>query len=86
MTNASLIKSSSLLSAVIACETAIQLQEHKTKGVRAATLLKSSCYLMHAGASDGSLRLNADVLAKIYMCTITQWNDPMIVALNPNVR
>lgn len=32
------------------------------------------------------MRLNADALAKIYMCTITQWNDPMIAALNPNVR
>lgn len=38
------------------------------------------------GATDGSLRLSADVLARIYACTITRWNDPLIVALNPNAR
>ncbi|KAK9842451.1 hypothetical protein WJX81_000763 [Elliptochloris bilobata] len=36
------------------------------------------------GAKDGSLRLNADTLAKIYMCMVTRWDDPMIAALNPH--
>ena len=30
-----------------------------------------------------NLRLNGDVIAKIYMGTITNWNDPAIKALNP---
>ncbi len=39
-----------------------------------------------AGASNGSLRLNAAILANIYLCTVTRWNDPAIAALNPNIR
>ena len=38
------------------------------------------------GATDGSLRLSADVLARIYMCNITRWNDPLIASLNPGAR
>ena len=30
-----------------------------------------------------NLRLTGDVIAKIYMGTITNWNDPAIKALNP---
>jgi len=32
------------------------------------------------------LKLTGDVLAKIYLKQITQWNDPAIVALNPGVN
>lgn len=32
------------------------------------------------------LTLNGDVLSKIYLGKITMWNDPAIVALNPNVK
>ncbi len=39
-----------------------------------------------AGASNGSLKLNAATLANIYLCTVTRWNDPAIAALNPNIR
>lgn len=38
-----------------------------------------------AGIKNGELRLNAQTLAGIYQCTITQWNDPLIAALNPNL-
>src|SRR5262249_37941517 len=33
----------------------------------------------------GLLRLNGDVIAKIYMGQITTWNDPAIKALNPKL-
>ena len=33
--------------------------------------------------ANTNLRLNGDVIAKIYMGTITNWNDPAIKALNP---
>jgi phosphate transport system substrate-binding protein len=36
------------------------------------------------GVSSG-LKLTGDVLAKIYLGTITNWNDPSIAALNPGV-
>lgn len=32
-----------------------------------------------------SIKLNANVLSKIYLGTITMWNDPALVALNPGV-
>jgi len=38
------------------------------------------------GVADGQLKLNADVLASIYMGTISTWNDPAIVQLNPGVK
>ena len=37
------------------------------------------------GVADGQLKLTADVVAGIYMGTITTWNDPAIVKLNPGV-
>ncbi|BDA45294.1 probable focal adhesion kinase 1 at C-terminar half [Coccomyxa sp. Obi] len=37
------------------------------------------------GVDSGQLRLNARVLAGIYQCTITNWNDPAIAALNPSL-
>ncbi len=38
------------------------------------------------GIPDGALRLSGDVLAKIYLGEIRQWNDPAIQALNPQVK
>ena len=38
------------------------------------------------GVADGQLRLNADVLAKIYNGDIKTWNDAAIQALNPGVN
>ena len=38
-----------------------------------------------SGVTDGQLKLNADVLAKIYSGDITTWNDAAIKALNPGV-
>lgn len=35
------------------------------------------------GFKPGELRINGPVLAEIFMGTITQWNDPKLVALNP---
>ncbi len=38
-----------------------------------------------AGVASGQLKLTGEVLAEIYLGTITQWNDPKIVELNPDV-
>jgi phosphate transport system substrate-binding protein len=37
------------------------------------------------GVEPGKLRLDGTTLARIFLGTITQWNDPAIVALNPGV-
>jgi len=37
------------------------------------------------GVAPGKLRLDGATLAKIFLGTITQWNDPAIAALNPGV-
>ncbi|HTY81239.1 MAG TPA: phosphate ABC transporter substrate-binding protein PstS [Dehalococcoidales bacterium] len=39
-----------------------------------------------SGISSGTIKLTGDVLAKIYLKTITKWNDPQITALNPGVN
>jgi len=38
------------------------------------------------GLGPGALRLSADLLADIFLGTITKWNDPAIVRLNPDVK
>ena len=38
------------------------------------------------GVSSGQLKLTGDVLAKIYLKTITNWNNPQIIALNPGLN
>ena len=38
------------------------------------------------GINSGTIKLTGDVLAKIYLKTITTWNDPQITALNPGVN
>jgi len=38
------------------------------------------------GVAPGQLRLDGEVLARIYLGAITQWNDPAIVALNPGLK
>lgn len=38
-----------------------------------------------AGTPKDALRLNPKVLAGIYACNITSWQDPAIAALNPNL-
>ena len=37
------------------------------------------------GIESGELRLTGEVLARIFLGTITRWNDPAIAALNPGV-
>jgi len=37
------------------------------------------------GLAQGQLKLNGPVLADLFLGTITKWNDPKIVALNPGV-
>jgi phosphate transport system substrate-binding protein len=39
-----------------------------------------------SGISSGEMKLDADVLAKIYLKKITRWNDPAIAALNPGLN
>jgi phosphate transport system substrate-binding protein len=38
-----------------------------------------------SGFPSGTIKLTGDVLAKIYLKTITRWNDPAIAALNPGL-
>lgn len=38
------------------------------------------------GIEDGKLKLDGDILAKIFQGTIKTWNDPAIAALNPGVN
>ena len=38
------------------------------------------------GVADGQLKLTPDVVAGIYMGTMTTWNDPAIATLNPGVK
>ncbi len=38
------------------------------------------------GIEPGQLKLNGEVLANIYLGTITKWNDPAITALNPGLN
>ena len=39
-----------------------------------------------AGITPGQLVIDGDTLAKIYLGTITNWNDPALVKLNPGVK
>jgi phosphate transport system substrate-binding protein len=39
-----------------------------------------------SGIGTGQLKLTGDVIASIYLGTITKWNDPAIVALNPTLN
>ena len=39
-----------------------------------------------SGINSGQIKLTGDVLAKIYLKTITTWNDPQITALNPGLN
>ena len=38
------------------------------------------------GFKPGELRITGPVLAEVFMGTITKWNDPKLVALNPGKR
>lgn len=38
------------------------------------------------GISSGQIKLTGDVLAKIYLKSINNWNDPQITALNPGLN
>jgi phosphate transport system substrate-binding protein len=38
------------------------------------------------GVAPGKLRLDGPTLARIFLGTITQWNDPAIAALNPGLK
>jgi len=38
------------------------------------------------GIAPGQLRLDGETLARIYLGSITMWNDPAIVALNPGIK
>ena len=38
------------------------------------------------GIEPGKLKLNGDVLAKIYLGEISKWNDPQLVKLNPDLK
>ncbi|MDX1901206.1 MAG: phosphate ABC transporter substrate-binding protein PstS [Gammaproteobacteria bacterium] len=38
------------------------------------------------GVPNNQLKLNGDVLAKIWLGKITHWNDPAIIALNPTLH
>ena len=51
------------------------------------TILKPRMRLHTASTGlSQALRLNSHTLGSILQCTITRWNDPAIMALNPNVQ
>ena len=52
---------------------------------RRQTVSKLAEYWCNAGTPEDALRLNPQVLAGIYSCRITSWQDPAIVALNPSL-
>ena len=68
---------------------------HKVLAMRAAWLQQLLCsrreyqqlrFLMRLqGVPSGALRLDAAAMAGIFQCTITQWNDPHLLALNSNI-
>jgi len=39
-----------------------------------------------AGIADGTLKLDGETLANIYLGKITQWNDPALVAMNKDIK
>jgi len=39
-----------------------------------------------SGINSGQIKITGDVLVKIYLKTITTWNDPQITALNPGLN
>ena len=45
-----------------------------------------SIVLAYNLAGSPKLNLDSDTLAKIFLGTITKWNDPAIAALNPDVK
>jgi hypothetical protein len=38
------------------------------------------------GGADEALKLSVSVVARIYRCNITHWDDPAIRALNPAIE
>ena len=38
------------------------------------------------GIAPGAIKITGEVLAEVYLGTITKWNDPKLVALNPGVK
>ena len=38
-----------------------------------------------SGIPSGAINLTGDILAKIYLKSITKWNDPQITAINPSI-
>ena len=40
---------------------------------------------LRAGITTGQLRLDAPTLSHIFQCQITNWTDPAIAQLNPNL-
>lgn len=49
------------------------------------TTLGAVALVANLPGSNASLRLDGEVLAAIYLGTITRWNDPALVVLNPDV-
>ena len=45
-----------------------------------------SGFVLHAGQTNVTLNLNADVLSQIFTCNITSYNSPSIRALNSSVE
>ena len=62
------------------------LKSAGAKVVELPTVLIGIVIIYNLPSASGELRLNGPALASIYLGKITQWNDPALVKLNPDVR
>ena len=58
---------------------------HKVSTIKARWLQQLTSLMRLQGVPTGALRLDAAAMAGIFQCTITQWNDPHLLALNSNI-
>ncbi len=58
----------------------------KTKALHFPTVLGAVVPTYNVPGVSSDLRFSGDVLASIFLGTITKWNDPALVKLNPKVK
>lgn len=58
----------------------------KTKALHFPTVLGAVVPTYNIPGVSGDLRFSGDVLASIFLGTITKWNDPALAKLNPKVK
>jgi len=63
-----------------------QLSEAKTKIYHFPTVLGADVPAYNVPGVDQELKLTPDVIADIFLGKITNWNDPRLAKLNPDVK